>query len=60
MFNEKPTRNYIIKEDLASPTAANESIAIMCAIDTHKGRDVATADVPNTFIQSDMPESKPG
>ena len=60
VFNGKPTRNYITKEDSASPTASNESIAITCAIDAHEGRDVATADVPNAFIQTDMPPTKPG
>ena len=60
MFNGKPTRNDITRVDSASPTAANESKAIMCAIDAHEGRDVATADVPNALIQTDMPEPKPG
>ena len=60
VFNRKPTRNYITKVDSASPTAENESIAISCVIDAHEGRDVATADIPNAFIQTDMPEPKPG
>ena len=60
VFNGKPTRNYITKEDSASSTAANESTAITCAIDAYEGRDVATADVPNSFLQTDMPEPKPG
>ena len=58
VFNGKPTRDYISREDAASPTAANESVAITCAIDAIEGRDVMTADIPNAFVQTKLPETK--
>jgi hypothetical protein len=48
------------KEDSASPTASIEAIFLLAAIDAHEGRDVMTADVPNAFIQTEIPKVKPG
>ena len=58
VYNGKPTREWLGKEDSASPTAALESIFMTAAIDGHERRDVMTADIPNAFIQADMPKSK--
>ena len=60
VYNGKPTRNWIGKEDSASPTAALESVMLTCVIDAHEGRDVMCNDVPNTFIQTPLPPTKPG
>ena len=56
VYNGKPTREWLSREDSASPTAMLESIMLTLAIDAKEHRDVMTADVPNAFIQTDMPE----
>ena len=43
-----------------SPTAALESIVLTALIDTNEKRDVMTCDIPNAFIQAEMPEVKQG
>ena len=43
-------RVTINKTDAASPTAAPESVLLTATIDAKEGRDVATVDIPNTFI----------
>jgi hypothetical protein len=44
-------REYINKEDAASPTAATESILLTVTIDTKESRDIMSADIPNAFVQ---------
>ena len=60
VFDGRATREWLAKEDSASPTATLEGIMLTISIDAYEGRDVMTADVPNAFIQTDMPEVKPG
>ena len=60
VFDCRATREWLTKEDSASPTATLEGIMLTITIDAYEGRDVMTADVPNAFIQTDMPEVKPG
>ncbi|WP_288992819.1 polyprotein of Ty1/Copia retrotransposon [uncultured Marinobacter sp.] len=60
VYNGKPTREWLSREDSASPTAALESIMLTAVIDAHEGRDVMTCDIPNAFIQALMPEVKDG
>eukprot|EP00980_Cylindrotheca_fusiformis_P022076 scaffold8970_cov88-Cylindrotheca_fusiformis.AAC.1 len=60
VYNGKPTRDWLSREDAASPTASLESVFLTATIDAHEGRDVMTADVPNAFIQTQMPEQKEG
>ena len=43
------------REDTASPTVALESINLTFAIDAHEERDVMITDVPNAFVQTNMP-----
>ena len=57
VYNGKPTREWLSKEDSASPTASLEAIFTLAAIDAHEGRDVMTADIPNAFIQTEMPDT---
>jgi hypothetical protein len=52
--NGSTQRDYINKDDAASPTAAIESILLTAAIDAKEKRDVMTADIPNAFVQTDM------
>ena len=42
----------IDKEDVASPTAALESVLLTSTIDAAEERDVAVIDIPNAFIQT--------
>ena len=60
VYNGKPTRQWLSREDSASPTASLESIMITAVIDAKEGRDVMTADVPNAFIQTHMPPPEEG
>ena len=57
VYNGKPTREWLSREDSASPTAALESIMLTAIVDAKEGRDVMTADIPNAFIQMDIPKS---
>jgi hypothetical protein len=47
-------REYLTKEETGSPTVAIESVMLSCTIDAHEGRNVATADIPGAFMQTDM------
>jgi hypothetical protein len=58
VYSEKPTREWLSREDSASPTAALESIMLTAVIDAHEERDVMTCDIPNAFIQALIPEVK--
>ena len=60
VYNGKPTREWLSKEDSASPTATLEGIMVTVTIDAKEGRDNMTADVPNAFIQTEMPKVKDG
>jgi hypothetical protein len=40
------------KEDGASPTVATDSILIFTTIDTHKGCNVATINIPSAFLNA--------
>ena len=60
VYDGKPTRDWIQHEDMMSPTAALESIVLTALIDTNEQRDVRTCDIPNAFIQAEMPEVKQG
>jgi len=60
VYNGKPTREWLSREDSASPTAALESIMLTAIVSAQEGRDVMTADVPNAFVQTEMPELEDG
>ena len=60
VFDGRKTCEWITKEDSASPTATLEGILLTLTIDAHENRDVMSADVPNAFIQTEMPEIKQG
>ena len=51
VYNGKPTREWLSKEDSASPTVSLESLFLTSIIDAKEGRDVMTCDIPNTFIK---------
>lgn len=58
--NGSTQREYIDRDDAASPTAATDSILITGTIDAKQGRDVMTADIPNAFVQTNIDEKKVG
>ena len=58
VYKGNGTRDWLSKDDTASPTASLEGIMNTCVIDAYEGRDVMSADVPNAFIQTWMPETK--
>ena len=60
VYNGKPTREWLTREDSASPMAALESIMLTAVIDAHEGRDVMCEDIPNAFIQAEMPDINDG
>ena len=60
VYNGKPTREWLSREDCASPTAAMESIFLTVTVDAKENRDVMTNDVPNAFIQTEMEKVKEG
>ena len=60
VFDGRKTHEWITKEDSASPTATLEGILLTLTIDAYEMRVVTSADVPNAFIQTKMPEVKEG
>ena len=45
-------------EDFASPTISLEDIFSSLLIDSHEGRDIATFDIPVTYLHANIPEDK--
>jgi hypothetical protein len=58
--NGKPAREWLSREDAASPTAALESIIITGVIEAKEERDVMKCDIPNAFIQALLTKKDPG
>jgi hypothetical protein len=53
-INGAPQREYILKEEAASPTVSMESTFTTAAIAANKKRKVRCYDVPSTFVNTDM------
>jgi hypothetical protein len=45
---------HLGKEDTASPTVTTEGLMLSCMIDAKERRDVATANIPGAFMQTDL------
>jgi hypothetical protein len=60
VYNGKPTREWLSREDESIPTAALESIMLTAVIDAHEGRNLMMYDIPNAFIQALMPKIQAG
>jgi len=60
VYNGKPTREWISKEEATSPTVSLESILLTAAIDAKEVRDVMTADIPNAYIQVNLTPTPEG
>ena len=54
--NGSTQRSYIPKDDASSPTAATESILITGVIEAKQKRDVMALDIPNAFVQTEVPQ----
>jgi hypothetical protein len=55
-INRAPQREYIFKEEAASPTVSMELTFITAAIAANKKRKVRCYDVPSAFVNTDMDE----
>jgi len=49
-------RLYKSKEETSSPAVSVEALFLTCVIDAMEGRHVATCDIPNAFMQTDIDE----
>ena len=52
--NGSSQREYMDRDEAASPTTMTESVMITATIDAKQNRDVMTADIPNAFVQVDI------
>ena len=52
--NGSTQREYIDRDDAASPTVSTDAVLITATINAKQGRDVMTADIPNAFVQTDV------
>ena len=60
VYNGKGTREWLTREDSASPTAAHESIMLMAIVNAKEGQDMMCADLLNVFVWTEMPKVKEG
>ena len=60
VYQGSQTRDWMTREETASPTASLEAITTTCVIDAFEGRDIMTCDIPNAFIQTAIPNVKEG
>jgi hypothetical protein len=60
VYNGKPTRDWLSKEEAASPTASLEGILLTSIVDVKENRDVMSADIPSAFIQAHLPATEDG
>jgi len=52
--NGNPQRQWMDREQVSSPTVMTESTMITAIIEAKENRDVATCDIPNAFIQTEV------
>ena len=60
VYNGAPTRVYHDKNETRSPTVSLEGLMVSVCVDASQDRDVISLDVPNAFVQTPMPKTKPG
>ena len=51
-------RNYISKEDSASPTASTDAVILTAVMEAKEERRVITLDIPNAFIQTHVEDKE--
>lgn len=54
VYNSKPTRKWLTKENMASPMVATDSLFDTIKIAAKENQDIMRADVPNAFIQMSL------
>ena len=57
MCQRKYPEGLLPREETASPTVSTESTMLTSVIEAYEGRDVATADIPNAFIPTNIPDT---
>ena len=60
VFNGKPTREQLSREDTSSPTTSLEAIFKTVTIYAYEWKYIMVLDVLNTFIQAKIPPNKYG
>jgi Reverse transcriptase (RNA-dependent DNA polymerase) len=55
--NGSTQRSYMEREEVSRPTVSTESTMLTAVIEAAEGRDVATCDIPNAFIQTEVEEA---
>lgn len=60
VYNSNESRDWLSRQRTTSPTASLEAIITTCVIDAFEERDVMSVDIPNAFIQTEMPEVEAG
>ena len=50
--DRRKQKDWLYKEDTSSPTVSTEGLMLLYIIDTMEGQDVATADIPGAFLQT--------
>mmetsp|Transcript_26617 Transcript_26617/g.41320 ORF Transcript_26617/g.41320 Transcript_26617/m.41320 type:complete len:590 (+) Transcript_26617:1688-3457(+) len=50
----RPQRQYISKEEAASPTVSTEALLCTLVVDAHENRYVATADIKGAYLHTEM------
>jgi hypothetical protein len=45
-------QDYIMKEDVSSPTVSAEAVMLTCVIDALKDQDIAIINIPSAFVQT--------
>ena len=46
-------KGWMDKKDTSSPKVSTQALMLSCMIDAKENRDVATADIPGAFLQTD-------
>ena len=54
--NGSKQRQWMRPEEAASPTVMTESVLITATVEAKEQRDIATFDIPNAFIQTEVDE----
>ena len=54
--NGSTQREYMERDDATSPTVMCESILLTAGIEAKQNRDIMTCDIPNAFVQTDIPD----
>jgi hypothetical protein len=52
--NGSTQRDYMEREDVSSPTVSTESTMLAAVIEAEEGRDVATCNIQNVFVQTEV------